>query len=197
MKMKSECLPLLIAMVCLSLTLGAEADITVSVNPPLQSIFTGNSTYMDVDIAGLGSGIGLGGFSIGLTYNPTVVHLDGLTFGNGLNLGVSGNSLQYSDPSTSGYLLVDETSLLGSAALIAGQAGGFNLFRIGFTGLIDGTSPVSLSQVELSDQGGETLSAAQIMDGSIDVPDTLPFGWIALVLGLVVITGTRRQLAKE
>jgi hypothetical protein len=177
----------------------SRAEITVSVNPTPQTTVPGSSTFVNVDIAGLHDlslAIGLGGFSIGLTYDPTIVHLDGLVFGNGLNLGTSGNSLQSFDNSTLGFLLVDETSLLASAALNAGQPGDFSLFRIDFTGLVSGTSPVNLSQVELSDLGGGTLTAAQTLNGRVNVPDALPFGWIAGVIGLVVIAGSRRQFAK-
>jgi hypothetical protein len=193
MKTKSQCPWVLIALACLSVISQSQAEITVSVNPAPQATVLGGSTFVNVAIAGLyyqNAAIGLGGFSIGLTYDPAIVHFDGLVFGNGLNLGTGADSVQFSDNSTLGLLLVDETSLLDSATLNAGQPSGFSLFQVGFTGLTFGTSPVNLSQVQLSDLGGGTLTAAEILDGSIDVPDALPFGWIASVLGLVLFVGS-------
>jgi hypothetical protein len=199
MKTKSPYRWILVALACLSVLSQSQAQISVSVNPAPQTTLLGGTTSVNVDISGLhnmDTGIGLGGYSIGLTYDPAIVHFDGLVFGNGLNLGTGADSVQFSDNSTLGLLLVDETSLLDSATLNAGQLGDFSLFRLDFTGLKYGTSPVNLSQVQLSDLGGETLTAAEILDGSIDVPDSLPFGWITSVLALVVVAGSRRQSAK-
>ncbi|MFN0125186.1 MAG: cohesin domain-containing protein [Verrucomicrobiales bacterium] len=175
---------------------GSATAATVSFNPSSQTVGVGDTATVQLVVSGLGDGTSpsLGAWAVSFDYDPAVVSFSSATFGTGLDLGIFG-SLQFLDGSVSGNVLLDEVSFEDSADLNAAQPDSFVLATINFTALAPGSSPLSLTLVDLSDELGESLDATgqdgviRVRDGGNGVPEgsvgvvVLAFLWAGM-LGL-------------
>lgn len=127
----------------------AQATPTLSFSPTSNSAAVGNALSYDLRISGLGADF-VSTFDISIGYNTSLLGLNSVLFGSGLNLGNLADSLQFN----SGTVNVTETSLLLDLALLALQPDDFVLFTLNFTGLAAGTTALTLT---VNDLGGETV----------------------------------------
>lgn len=186
------------------LSIAPAQAITVSISPAAQTIGVGDSASIDIIVSGLSQPAdAMGGFQLVLGFNDTL--LSGVSFTNDpdaklgatpldLSLGFSGGTL---DLFFVADILEDQTSL---AAL---QGASFTLARVSFAGLAIGLSPLTLSNVFLSNwDGTETFAGVTIQNGEICVaapgangcPRVPEPGTLALFsLGLLGLGLTRRR----
>ncbi|MFO1270645.1 MAG: PEP-CTERM sorting domain-containing protein [Rubrivivax sp.] len=180
----------------------AQAAPVVSVNPATQNIGVGGTALVDIVVSGLTEPTG--GFSLTLTFDSSIV--SGVTFTNDpdgkmgllpldLSGGFTGNTLDL-------YFVAD--ALETSSTLSASEGASFTLASLSFLGLIDGTSPLTLSSVVLSNwDGTATLAGVTSTNGSIcvgtcDGGPTVPEPATALLLATALgIAGATRRRAKQ
>jgi len=182
--MKKALKHLTIGIVALGAISQAQAVVSLSLEPVLQSIGVGGPASVNLVISGLGNlaSPSLGGFDIDLSYDPGVVFASSLTFGTLLDLGSSG-SFRGSDISTPGLVHLDEVSFESADDLNAAQPDSFTLATLDFTGVGPGLSPLIFGNVSLSDESGTTILGFAINTAAIEVtgqtiPDSAATGWL-------------------
>jgi hypothetical protein len=197
--MKTKFKNLVLGAAIATLSLEAQADVTLSLVPTPQTTGVGGLASVNLVISGLGDlgSESLGAFDIDLTYNPAVVAASSLTFGSGLDLGVG--SSQFFDLSTAGLVHLDEVSFEAADDLDNSQADSFILATLGFTGLAQGSSPLIFGQIGLSDENGDAILEMGINTGLIDVtggPTVPDAGSTALLLagGVAGLLNVRKRL---
>lgn len=142
--------------------------ITVSVSPATQTIGVGGGASIDIIVSGLTDPVG--GFSLTLAFNDTIVSGDSFTNDpdgkmGALPLDLSGG---FSGGSLDLFFVADATET--EASLGASEGASFRLATVKFTGLADGLSPLTLSNVVLSNwDGTATLEGVESVNGSICV----------------------------
>jgi PEP-CTERM motif len=142
--------------------------ITVYINPATQTIGTGGTASIDIIVSDLSAAVG--GFALTLDFNDAFV--SGTDFTNdpdgtmgALPLDLSGG---FSGSSLDLYFLADAGETEGS--LGASQGSTFTLARVSFLGVAHGLSPLTLSNVVLSNwDGTETLAGVESVNGEICV----------------------------
>ncbi len=179
-------------------TAPAEA-ITVSINPATQTIGTGGTASIDIIVSDLTDPVG--GFSLTLTFDDSL--LSGDSFINdpdgkmgALPLDLSGG---FSGGSLDLFFVADAAEDEGSLSGL--QGGSFTLARVNFTGLAHGLSPLTLSNLILSNWNGEsTLEGVEHVNGEICVgeggcekPVPEPGTLALLGLGMLGMGLTRRR----
>ena len=200
LKMNTAFLRLSIGIAALAISLEANANITVALEPSSQTISVGNPVSVDLVISGLGNfaSPSLGGFDFDLSYNPAVLGAVSVTFGSHLDLGIVG-SLQNSGLSTAGAIHVDETSFESSTDLHTNQPSTFTLATLNFSSVGLGISTIDFTSGSLSDDTGQIsleflTQAAQVqVNGNSQVPDSCSTAWL-LGVGLVGLVASRRTL---
>jgi hypothetical protein len=146
----------------------AEAAPVVSVSPATQTIGVGDPATVNIIVSGLTQA--LGGFSFILGFNNAILSSTGYTpnpdnlmgvFPLDLSLGFTGGSLDV-------FYIADEFAT--EADLAAGQGASFTLATVGFKGLTEGLSPLTLTGVALSNfTGGATIAGVGVQNGEICV----------------------------
>jgi hypothetical protein len=184
--MKTKLKNLIAGVAVFALTAEAQAVVSLSLEPVIQSIGVGAPASVDIVVSGLGdfASPSLGGFFIDLNYNAAVVSASSLTFGSMLDLGTFGSDRK-SDLSVAGLVHLDEVSFETADDLNKAQPESFTLATLGFIGLAPGASPLVFGSVSLSDEAGNTIEEFAINTGLIEVagtgvPDSGP---TALLLG--------------
>lgn len=177
---------------CLVLLLGtapAQA-IILAVTPSSQTVATGSPTAVGLSIAGLGEAASLGGFDLDLSFNPSILSLREVYFGDPgllgdqLDLAHSGAVICSPGHDTSpscpadlagGMINLLELSLDAAGALNAFQADSFILATFLFDTLSPGQSVLSVNRLVLADAFGGRL-IADIQSGHITVaaPNAIP-----------------------
>ena len=153
---------------------------TLEFDPATQNVDVGSTADVEITISGLGPGgpPSVGGYALGIGYDPTLLGLLGVVFGDpvlGNQLALGGLSFQSVDTSTPGGIGITEISFDSPAVLDAGQAPSFTLLTLSFQGLSPGTSPLSIDSYTFSNS-----------DGTAEVPiDSVGSGEI-IVAGAVV-----------
>jgi hypothetical protein len=145
--------------------------ITIAFNPLSQVVSVGSPANVDLEISGLGNGVApsLGTFDLNVDFNPAILGLSTVTFGNQLDI-LGLGSIQ-SVTSGTGTVNLLEISLDSPDDLNALQADTFVLAYLTFDTLEVGTSPLSLSITALGDASGNPL-IADVQGGSISaVPE--------------------------
>ena len=145
--------------------------ITVSVSPATQTINVGDPASIDIVVSGLTQPAdAVGGFSLKLGFNNAL--LSGVSYLNDPGGKMGAVPLDLSTGFAGGLLdlfFVADASET-QATLAASQGASFTLARVSFTGLAPGLSPLTLSNVVLSNwDGTATLRGVQTSNGNICV----------------------------
>ncbi|UCG31918.1 MAG: hypothetical protein JSU68_09655 [Phycisphaerales bacterium] len=172
-----------------------QADISIIIVPASQQVGLGESVTVDLIISGLTDygAPSLGVFDLDLAFDPSILSLDSVVFGDPLlgdQLDLSGfGSITMFDDSAPGVLNLFELSLDPAAILDTLQAGSFNLLSLTFNPLGIGASLLGLSLNALGDSLGSPL-AATLGGASIAVvpaPAAVALG----AAGLLCLLGSR------
>jgi hypothetical protein len=173
--------------------------INLSVEPSAQSVPAGSTVGVDIQIAGLGNGTppSLGAFDFDLTFDPSVLTLESLIFGDpGLGdlLGPVVGSTSGSTIDPLGSLNMFAVSLDTPADLDAIQPDQFILARIRFSATGAGSSGLDLSSIILGDALGAPLIHDTVRGASVTVVQPVPEGSLVgsgLFVLVFTVAGTR------
>jgi len=184
----------------------AEAAPIVSISPASQTIGVGGNAAVDIIVSGLSLTDPTGGFSLTLGFNNTFV--SGVSFLNdpGTKMGAVPLDLSggFSGGSLDLFFVADASATLASLAATEGTS--FTLATLSFMGKAVGLSPLTLSNVVLSNWNGDSdLAGVSAVNGSICVsadgeacvinaipePETV----LLLATGLVALALRRRRRA--
>jgi hypothetical protein len=178
--------------------------IMVSISPATQTINVGDPASIDIVVSGLTQPAdAVGGFSLNLGFNNTF--LSSVSYLNDPGGKMGALPLDLSGGFTPGSLDLFFTADAAEtqASLAASQGASFTLARVSFSGLSPGLSPLTLSNVVLSNwDGTATLAGVTTQNGNICVaaagatncpkvpePGTL----VLLTLGMLGMGLTRRR----
>jgi hypothetical protein len=169
--------------------------------PSAATIGLGDPFDMALQISGLGdfTAPSLGTFDVTVTFSPTLLTFDTVTYGDpvlGDQLDLSGvGSLTATTPGV-GAVNLFELSFDSASDLNSLQAGAFTLATLTFTGQAVGTSPLAFSSVLLGDAEGNALTPTSVGSGSVTViPEP---GTVLLVgSGLVTLAAVRRRARRR
>ena len=166
--------------------------LTLSIAPSPATISVGQSSSATVSVSNLATPGGIAGYEATVTFDPSVLSYQGVTFGSLLNAGDVSNS-STSVTVLTGNLVVIEVSGLVTLPV---QPSSFSLFDISFQGVANGSSPLSLSNVTFSDTAGGDFSPASLVGGSITVvPEPASLAFASAVV-LAIGAGGRRLLRR-
>jgi hypothetical protein len=178
----------------------------LTVTPSVTNISVGDTFSVDIVASDLSFDplSTIGAFDIDVAFDSSLLRMDLVTFGTGLNLGDLSGSLQtVTDWSTS--VEVDEISFFDSDTLYTSQPLDFTLFTLDFTTLALGSSSLELTANSISDalaSNGGLVPTIQngnvnISNGNSAIPEP---GMISLFsLGLItglLVTMRRRKAAR-
>ena len=184
----------------------SEAAPVVSVSPATQTIGVGGNAAVNIIVSGLSLTDPTGGFSLKLGFNNSFV--SGLTFLNdpGTKMGASPLDLSggFSGNSLDLFFVADPSATLASLAAAEGTS--FTLATLSFSGVAAGLSPLTLSNVVLSNWNGtQDLAGVTSVNGEICVaaaggtcainPIPEPETVLLLAAGLAAIALRRRRAA--
>lgn len=156
---------------------------SISVLPSASSVVEGSSIAVDLTIEGLGAGAApsVGVFDIEVSFDPTIVGLGSVTYGDQLDLAGFG-SIQATTEIAPGRSNLFELSLDPAALLDSSQAGSFVLATIVFDALTLGTTEIDLDVNVLGDSRGAPI-AYTTTSGTLTV-EAIPEPGAALLFGL-------------
>jgi hypothetical protein len=174
--------------------------ITIGFDPASQVVAVGDPADVELRISGLGSSAApsLGVYDLVVSFDPTVLSLSGISFGDPvlgdeLDLFALG-SLTDVDAGTPGAVRLFELSLDLASDLDTLQADAFTLVRLTFDTLQVGTSPLQTSVAALGDAYGAPLSADLGSGMVAAVPE--PQAALVFLVGLLAVRrATRSRVA--
>lgn len=184
----------------------AEAQPVVSVTPATQMIGVGGNAAVNIIVSGLSLTDPTGGFSLKLGFNNSFV--SGVSFLNdpGGKMGLAPLDLSGGFAGGSLDLFFAADSKADLASLAAAEGTSFTLATLSFMGAAAGLSPLTLSNVVLSNWNGDsTLQGVTAVNGEICVSATgaacainaipEPETVLLLATGLVALALRRRRKA--
>ncbi|WP_174624492.1 hypothetical protein, partial [Candidatus Methylobacter favarea] len=186
----------LIGMALLLVALPSKA-ITLSWTPVTASAATGSSLDMALIISGLGDHVSpsLGVFDIDVDYEPSILGLGGVVFGDpglGDQLALD-QSADRSFTPRDGSVNLYELSFDTVADLNTLQAGSFTLATLSFNALSAGVSPLNISLNAIGDANADSLSIEPVTAGPVTVEANAdgsvpePATWLLVSLGVLVM----------
>jgi len=171
-----------------SLAVADANALTVTLAPATQSVVQNQTAQLDI-VVGDVLPAGLGGYSITLAFDPSILdfasavsHLPGVTFGL---------SAEVSAP---GRLELSDLSFEEPEDLVNLESASFTLATVSYKAIGLGTSPISVTALDLVDAAGNTLTAslpagAAITVSAVPEPATL----LSLLGGLAVVGAAVRR----
>jgi hypothetical protein len=175
-------------------------SITLGFEPANHTVAPGSPISVELVISGLAGSAApsLGAFELDVLYDPAILRVTGVTFGDpvlGGQLDLFGlGSLSGFDDSAPGTLGLFETSLDLPDDLDALQADGFTLATLSFDALAAGASSLTIDTASLllGDALGDPLAADSMNSGNVTViPEPAPAA-LALI-GLLLLARVRRS----
>lgn len=169
----------------------------LTLKPSVAIALVGDAFTVEVEVSDLGAGAAVGVYDLDVSFDESLVTLNGVVFGAGLDvLGLG--SIQFDTPGV-GKVNLFELSLDLADDLLALQPDSFVLATMTFTAASGGSGAFGLSVNAIGDASGDPLVASvqeasvSIVQGS-SVPEP---GSVALVLSAVAIAflatpGTKR-----
>lgn len=150
---------------------GQALAVSLSLDPAFQTITPGASAFLNLNVSGLTAGgpDSLGAFSLNIDYNPSVLGFGSVSFGTLLGDPSLFEADAFFDASVSGFLHLDEVSFLFDFELDALQPASFTLATLEFIGAGLGDSPLTLSNVVLSDAFGAAFDSPTIQNAEVQV----------------------------
>jgi len=182
----------------------SHANPILSISPENQTISTGTSVLFDVNISGLDSSSALGAFDINIGFDSNLLSFTHVAFGDPLLQNIDqldplnlGKSLPLATP-YSGLVNLIDFSLYDPATLIAAQGNSFTLAVLSFTGLLSGSSPITLSINSLSNANAINIQAAS-QSGSVTIKDYLSQNAVPepVALLLLMVSGLSFLLSQQ
>ena len=165
--------------------------VTIAVEPALQTVLVGSTVDVDLTVSGLGDFApdSLGAFDVNVLFDPAVLGLSGVSFGDpvlGDQLDLFGfGSITGVDDTVPGIVGVFEISLDLASDLDTLQAGSFTLATLSFDALAIGSSSVTPVVDALADSMGSRLTA-QASSGFVGVVPE-PGSWTLFLVGAVIV----------
>lgn len=204
MKRKGFCRAAVLAFVLIAACPNVFADIIISVVPNTQSLVTGSTVTVELEIAGLGgfSPPALGVFDLNLAFDPTLLSFSNATFGDPvlgdqLDPTGMGNTISFFS-SGSGTVELFDLSLDSDTILNSLQPASFGLVSVIFNSIGQGTSPLTLSINAVGDADGNSLSV-DLQNGSINLtavsatPEPATLSMALWAVAVCFMTGLRRK----
>lgn len=163
--------------------------IDMSLSSPSTNL--GNTVDVELDISNLGNSAApsIGTYDVDVTFDPSVISFDSVTFGSQLSL----NSIplfQDGIITGSGILNLAEISDDTPTDLNNLQAPDFTLATITFNTVSAGSSGVNVSVTDLGDAAGDSLTVTNFNPGTVTVNSAVPvpFG-VSTNMGIVILSG--------
>jgi hypothetical protein len=143
---------------------GQQPGLSLTFEPPSQTVALGSSVNVGLKITGLGdfTAPSLSAFDLDIAYDPAILGFTSVTFGDpvlGDQLNLTGLGAITGFASSVGSANVSELSLDSPAHLDLLQAGDFILAKLSFDAIGVGTSSLGISRGSLYDSGGDPLNA--------------------------------------
>ena len=175
----------------------------LSLGASAPQVGVGQTTEIELLVSGLGDGVApsLGAWIIDITYDSAVFSIGDTDVTFGTSLGDPDlDTFASVDASTAGIVLLDQTSFLLPADLVALQSSSFTLATLRFTGLAPGTGVFGFSFTDLADEN--VPSNAIALDGTLgttmavvssEIPEPATVTLLGLsLLGMAVVRRKRR-----
>lgn len=173
-------------------SLGANA-VLISVAPSAQTVTAGESLFVDIVISDLGAGLPptLGGFDIDVMFDGSLLDLDSVVFGTGLDvLGLGSVQGVAVGPGMTNVFEVSLDSVLDLTLL---QPDSFTLFTLNFSALAGGVSVVDLDVNSISTATGQSFpNFNNVENGEVTVVP-VPATLLLFGLGLVGVGVARKR----
>jgi uncharacterized protein (TIGR03382 family) len=148
----------------------AQAAPVVSINPATQDLDVGVQTTIEIVVSGLTqSAEAIGAFDITLDFDDSLLSGISFAFDPAGTMGLGDDFFAGGFAGGSVNLVYLADLLLSQDDLATAQGASFVLATVTFEGLANGLSPLTLSQVDLSDYNGDFLLQDANRNGSICV----------------------------
>lgn len=165
-----------LAILACAAVLQTAAASTLSIVPSSPVVSVGDMTSVDLNISGLASGTALGTYDITVDF-PSNFTFDNVTFGDP----VLGDQLAFGGPTfsiTEATAGTDSETLLevsfdSSATLTSMQQSAFTLAVLNFTANSSGSGSLTLSDITLGNQNGNSLSSS-VSNASFGAVSSVP-----------------------
>jgi len=170
--MKRMRIKFLVVAIGLSMVMAVSSHaITIGVDPVTTDVIVGEVFDVDLTIAGLGNfqPLSLSSYDLSVAFDPSVLSLNNVTFGEQLDLFGFG-SYQNWDEDPSGLVNVFEVSFDFPWDLDLLQAGDFVLTTLTFVAQAEGTSTLdAFANYYLGDSFGDPLGWPETIQGTVTV----------------------------
>jgi hypothetical protein len=134
---------------------------------PAATVTAGSTLTADIRITGLDQRV-VSAFDISLSFSPSILQVQSVSPGSGLNLGDPADS-SWTLSTPPGAVDTQEVSFLATSVLQQFQPNDLVLFSVTFLALANGISPLNFSAIEVINGAGAPFTPAASFDGTITV----------------------------